>query len=522
MRKQKNQNLLEKPEKTKKNKSPKKGLVLLCIIGFLYVLSYVIYIVGNWTKITFKVGIESILFTITNPTKGANSDLLKSALLYCIPRILIVVAIVVFFIVLAVKNKEKYNAHIKFKKIKFSFNLNKFTKILACLMSIICLCFSLLKIDRDFKVSNYIKARKQVSTIYEDYYVDPFAANINIAKNERKNIIQIYVESMESTYFSTDDGGKQNKDYIPNLKQYALENISFSNSEKLGGFRNTTGTTWTMGALMALTSGVPYAFPIDSNNMGNHSSFAKNLVTMGDVLEKNGYRQYFQCGSDGDFAGRSDYFKQHGNYEILDLQYAKDKGYIPKDYFVWWGYEDYKLFDIAKKELTQINILGEPFNYSLLTVDTHFPEGYMCDHCERNYPSPVENVLDCVDKQIFEFVEWCKQQPFYDNTIIVIVGDHQRMDSWLMDGVAESERMIYNCIINCDKTSELGFKNRTITTMDMFPTIMAAMGFNWTGDRLGLGTNLFSSTKTLAEIMTFDTLNAELVKTSNFYEENFY
>ena len=29
-------------------------------------------------------------------------------------------------------------------------------------------------------------------------------------------------------------------------------------------------------------------------------------------------------GSDADFGGRKDYFKYHGDYEILDYNYAKD------------------------------------------------------------------------------------------------------------------------------------------------------------------------------------------------------
>ena len=40
---------------------------------------------------------------------------------------------------------------------------------------------------------------------------------------------------------------------------------------------------------------------------------------------------------------------------------------------------------------------------------------------------------------------------------------------------------------------------RTYTTFDAFPTTLAARGADIEGNRLGLGTNLFSSTQTLSE-----------------------
>ena len=43
------------------------------------------------------------------------------------------------------------------------------------------------------------------------------------------------------------------------------------------------------------------------------------------------------------------------------------------------------------------------------------------------------------------------------------------------------------------------------------------MGVTIPGDRLGLGTNLFSDTSTLAEIYGMDDLNTELLKDSKFY-----
>jgi phosphoglycerol transferase len=64
--------------------------------------------------------------------------------------------------------------------------------------------------------------------------------------------------------------------------------------------------------------------------------------------------------------------------------------------------------------------------------------------------------------------------------------------------------------------------NREFGTFDMFPTTLAAMGATIEGNRLGLGTNLFSTEKTLTEIYGFERLDEELSLRSDFYIDNFY
>ena len=65
-------------------------------------------------------------------------------------------------------------------------------------------------------------------------------------------------------------------------------------------------------------------------------------------------------------------------------------------------------------------------------------------------------------------------------------------------------------------------QNRQFGSIDMFPTTLAAMGVTIEGDRLGLGTNLFSGEKTLSEQYGHTQLDAELQKGSDFYFEKFF
>jgi phosphatidylglycerol--membrane-oligosaccharide glycerophosphotransferase len=188
---------------------------------------------------------------------------------------------------------------------------------------------------------------------------------------------------------------------------------------------------------------------------------------------------------------------------------------------VWWGFEDAILYEIAKDELTRLAAEDQPFNFTFLTVDQHYLDGYVCELCGDEYDVQLANVLACSDRLLADFIDWCKQQDFYEDTVIVISGDHPRMDTTLVDGIDYADRTIYNCFINTDRTIALSEKNREFTTLDMFPTVLSALGFDIEGDRLGLGTDLFSSTTTLAEELGYEYLQQELSKSSLYYISHF-
>ena len=80
------------------------------------------------------------------------------------------------------------------------------------------------------------------------------------------------------------------------------------------------------------------------------------------------------------------------------------------------------------------------------------------------------------------------------------------------------DRRTYVNVINSDKT--YNGDARVYTTMDMFPTTLSALGCTIEGDRLGLGTDLYSDTETLAESLSKDTFNYQLGLTSKYYNQN--
>lgn len=120
------------------------------------------------------------------------------------------------------------------------------------------------------------------------------------------------------------------------------------------------------------------------------------------------------------------------------------------------------------------------------------------------------------------FVDWASEQSWYANTTIVITGDHLSMKSDFWDDIGDYNRRIYNCFINLPDDLMVGQTiNRGFSILDMFPTMLAAINVKIEGDRLALGTNLFSEKETLPEQIGFGTLNNELKRYSNYYYLNF-
>lgn len=162
---------------------------------------------------------------------------------------------------------------------------------------------------------------------------------------------------------------------------------------------------------------------------------------------------------------------------------------------------------------------SEPFNFTILTADTHASDGYLDKSCSKKYDDVYANVLICSDYMLGEFVEWFVKQEFSKNTTVVLAGDHLTM-RLEVEELVSNNRFVYNTFIN-SATQLPATTIRNFTAFDMFPTTLASLGATIEGNRLGLGTNLFSDEPSLIEILGLYYLDNELQKNSTFYNTKF-
>lgn len=455
---------------------------------------------ATWTNLSM----DELVYHLTAPLDGTNTDMIWDYVRVCaVPTILVIF----FLILILIAWRKKEKVHL-FRGI---------INLVALVGIIVMLGYTWTELG----VGDYLKDQNTESKFIEDEYVDPTDVEV-VFPEQKRNLIYIFLESMETTYSDVDDGGAFDENVIPELTEIAQTNEDFSGADpKLNGGYSLAGTTWTMGAMFAQTSGLPLNISISANDMDTQDSFFPGVTTLGDILSDAGYTQTLLIGSEAQFGGRKLYFQEHGNYEMEDYSYAIENGLIPSDYKVWWGYEDQKLFEFAKEKLLQLSQGDEPFNLTMLTVDTHFEDGYVCEQCPTEYDTQYSNVMACSSRQVGEFLKWIQQQDFYENTTIVISGDHPTMDSDYcaeIDQEGNYDRRVFTAYINAAAYAQ-DQQERTYSTFDNFPTTLAALGVQIDGDRLGLGTNLFSGTKTLLEEFGNSKVNAELKKKSEFIEK---
>ena len=130
-------------------------------------------------------------------------------------------------------------------------------------------------------------------------------------------------------------------------------------------------------------------------------------------------------------------------------------------------------------------------------------------------------MIRCSSHKVDNFVKWIQKQDFYKDTTIVIAGDHLTMDDeWATEQFgSEYERKAYYTIINspAEKQTE---KDRVFVAQDFYPTTLTALGIKYEGDRVGLGTDLYSETPTLVEELGPQKLNEELSRFSRYYQNH--
>lgn len=480
------------------------GSVLLILLAIVTTFLYfgMRYLLDNWSELSM----DELIYHFKSTLEGTNPDMVRDGLLrYGLPAALIAAGIIIIY---------RYTRNNK--------KLRRIYTVLVLAAVAVTLFMMKSELDRKVGLSDYIVSHLAYSEtdFIAENYVNPTSVELEFP-SQKRNLIYIYLESAEITYADKENGGAFEKNIIPELTELAKENEDFSGSDpQLNGGVSLSGTTWTAGAMFAQSTGLPLKVPIHGNHVKG-DNFFPGITAIGNILEKEGYRQELMIGSSAAFGGRLDFYQRHGNYEIKDYDYAVANGLIPEDYFVFWGYEDEKLFDFAKKELLELAAGDRPFNLTLLTVDTHFEDGFRCRLCRDEFGEQYADVFACSSRQVSDFVRWVQEQDFYENTSIVLCGDHPTMDrNFCTDVPDEYQRKTFVSFINpvYDDSSFDAAKRREYDTFDMFPTTLASMNVKIPGNRLGLGVNLFSNEPTMVEQLGVGTCQTMLNMPSKFMD----
>ena len=242
-----------------------------------------------------------------------------------------------------------------------------------------------------------------------------YLAPNKVVAQKGKNLVVIYCESLEANFL-------QNKNFaneVPNLN-----NLVAQGWQSHTNYKCLDGADWTVGALYATQTGLPAYLGANSDTLfgGVRQS---NAVSYAGVFKQAGYKNLLLSNGDMNFAGTGNIMSCFG-YEVKGHDKCQDAVKTV------WGVHDYDLFLMAKAEYAKLAQGGEPFNLTLLTVDTHFPKGVpdkrMRPYVNANIPDGThEFALASLDYLLGDFIKFIEAQPNGKETVIVILGDHLLM-----------------------------------------------------------------------------------------------
>lgn len=491
------------------------GRIALMVVAVIAALLGGVVGFGSWWFRDYfgELTPEQFLFNFATPLGGGAQNSMRDV--YSRPVLIVacIVFLVLYLLVVPAKIGFGYEQKVWITR--------KIRQLIVIPLSFVILISGCVYAYTQMHVGSIIRSYSVKSEYVQENYVDPADVKLTFPEHKR-NLVHIYFESAETSYLDKQNGGYMDENLMPDLMALANTGVHFSNTDKpFGGSHQIYGTSWSTAGMTNMNLGVPVKAPVSRTSYGVDGTFLPGATGYTDILNKAGYNQMVLVGCDAHFGGLDALYLDHGVKQVFDVKYAREHGYIPKDYNVWWGFEDNKLYDYAKQELTRLASEGKPFNLVMENADTHFPDGYVEPETQDKFGSQYANVIFNSQKQMVEFIKWIQAQPFGPNTTIVVTGDHLSMDPNFFQGWdTKYERTTFNAFINADFPKQ-GFKvkNRQYAPFDYMPTILSSLGVKIQGDRLGLGTNLASGKKTLIERDGKDTVNQETALYSKFYTE---
>lgn len=373
--------------------------------------------------------------------------------------------------------------------------------------SSIFICISFFYFISNINVGNL---RSDKFDIFSNYYENPKKYNFDF--KESKNLVIIYVESLENIF---SDKTLFGEDLL------ALFNEKPYNEKKFDFLQQTILTNWTIASIVASQCGLPlknvgiFSFGKDK---GKHQrqvfgmkKFLPNALCLGKILKQGSYQNIFISSPNLSFSGTGNFFKTHGYDELygkkefdeLNLKYeGKSWGNGPNDSF---------LFNFSRKKIDNL-IDKNKFNITILTTDTHEPNGFLDPKCKFKEKN-INSAIKCTTEELFNFINYLTKN-YGEKINIIVLGDHQfRFKN--NEKYKSKDRTIFNRFISNDK---IDISRDKLNFYDLFPTIIDFANIQYNGNGLGIGLSGFQNIDINEYNERYKQIEKNILNRSVFYE----
>ncbi len=274
-----------------------------------------------------------------------------------------------------------------------------------------------------------------------------------------KNVVLITIESYSADFMKM----YGNKDNItPFLDDLASKSMVFTNLYASGN-RTVRG-------LEAVTLCLP---PTAGESVVKRKD-NKDKFSTGSVFKSKGYQVKYLYGGDAFFDNMEDFFSGNG-YDIVDKKTMKPEEITFANI---WGVCDE---DMANKAIQTMNAeaqTNKPFFNHWMTVSNHRPFTY--PNNKINIPGDAKSRKGGVkytDYALGKFFEMAKKQPWFKNTVFIIVADHCASSAGKTELPLDKYRI--PAMIYSPGFIQPQHYTKLMSQIDLMPTALGLLHFNY-------------------------------------------
>lgn len=279
------------------------------------------------------------------------------------------------------------------------------------------------------------------------------------AIENHKNVVLITIESYSAEFLKM-YGNEQN--LTPFLDSLATKSLLFTNLYAVGN-RTVRG-------LEAVTLCLP---PTAGESVVKRKD-NKNKFSTGNLFHQKGYNVKYMYGGDAYFDNMQDFFTGNG-YKIVDK-----KTFQPEEITFQniWGVCDEDMYNKAIKVMNEEAKEKKPFFNHIMTVSNHRPFTFPNNKIDiSGNAKSREGGIKYTDFSMKQFFNKACKQPWFSNTVFVILADHCASSAGKTELPVDKYRipaMIYSPeFIMPKKYTNL------MSQIDVMPTLFGLLNFNY-------------------------------------------
>lgn len=382
------------------------------------------------------------------------------------------------------------------------------------------------KVRSEATASDLKEAKKYVS----EHYAAPNSKYFGIAKG--RNVIVIHLESFQQfliDYHLQVDGKSYEVTPFLNSLYHSNSTLAFSNFfNQVKAGKTSDAETLMETSLFGLSSGSYLV-----NYGGTNTAYAAPSI----LGQTDDYTSAVFHGNVGTFWNRNNAYKQWGYNYFFDSSYFTKQN---SENSFQYGLNDKYMFADSIKYLEHMQ---QPFYTKFITVSNHYPYTSLAGNSdEEGFPLAKTNdetingyfaTANYLDSAVKAFFDYLKESGLYDNSIIVLYGDHYGIsnsrntdlapllgkdsETWTGYDNAMLQRVPY--MIHIPGFTEGHISNTFGGEVDNLPTLLHLLGID-TSNYVQLGQDLLSSDN--KQIVAFRTSGDYVTPTYTSYSGHLY